>query len=97
MVAAAASVEEQLAPRRGQVEVVPPQELGRVHRVARPGVLPPNIFITKNIFLISDLDELANAVRAAVGLDGEGEPQREVVVLLVSVEAGQLGRQVAWG
>ena len=97
VVAAAASVEEQLAPRRGQVEVVPPQELGRVHRVARPGVLPVNIFITANIFfLISDLDELADAVRAAVGLDGEGEPQREVVVLLVSVEAGQLGRQVAW-
>ena len=50
VVAAAASVEEQLAPRRGQVEVVPPQELGRVHRVARPGVLPVNIFITANIF-----------------------------------------------
>ena len=48
-------------------------------------------------YLISDLYELADAVRAAVGLDGEGEPQREVVILLVSVEAGQLGRQVAWG
>ena len=94
VVAAAASVEEQLAPRRGQVEVVPPQELGRVHRVARPGVLPVNIFLhTRKYFsMISDLYELADAVRAAVGLDGEGEPQREVVVLLVSVEAGQLGR-----
>ena len=50
VVAAAASVEEQLAPRRGQVEVVPPQELGRVHRVARPGVLPPNIFYNRKYF-----------------------------------------------
>ena len=45
---------------------------------------------------MSDLYELADAVGAAVGLDGEGEPQREVVVLLVSVEAGQLRRQVTW-
>ena len=46
--------------------------------------------------MISDLYELADAVGAAVGLHGEGEPQREVVVLLVCIEAGQLGRQVAW-